>query len=396
MLKPMATFDELFPADTVFAPRSSGEQMRWVFDDAESRVDTATGYTIAVMGGMPLICHESVAMPVAIDFFHRAGIDLPGRLLTYRSREEFAQLARECVERGQRLAYAYPPLPELGEADGLLNSVALYNWLNDKQNLDALVPTEFLAERASLLPSELEHLSGVFPEQAIFVKACHPGASGAGTDVRYCLDSVARNDAVDWLASRAEILSCVRVEREVLLEHSWCLNLSILDEGVRYLGAAIQLFSSPAKQSGSRIDMANPPPVEAIELARQIAEGAASLGYRGIVGFDIGLANDGRLVVFDLNFRIAASTPLVLLHDAACSRLGATISQTWSARPDMPLEQALARVACFADAGAFVPFRLVQTSELSGGGCSITGMLVGKSILEIEELAKEMQSSLVD
>lgn len=393
MLKPGATFDQLFPADTVFAPRSSGEQMRWVFDDAESRVDVATGYTVAVMGCMPLICHESVATPTAIDFFRRVGIALPGELLSYRGRDEFVELARQSIGRGQRLAYVYPPLPELGETAGLLNPVALYNWLNDKKNLDALVPAEFLAERAILSPGELECVAGVFPGQPVFIKACHPGASGAGTDVRYCVDPASRDDAVRWLASNAPRLSGVRIEREVRPEHAWCLNLSILDEGVRYLGAAIQLFSSPGKQSGSLVDSAAPPPPAAVEVARRVAAGAASRGYRGIVGFDVGVTKEGRVVVFDLNFRIAASTPLVLFHDAACRRVGATLSQSWHGQAAMPLAAALSRVAPFADAGSFVPFRLTEATP-PAGECSITGMIVGKSRLEIEALTTAMRSAL--
>ncbi len=393
MLKPSASFFDLFPSETVFAPRSTAAQMRWVFEDAETRLDAGTGLTMAVMGAMPLICHSSVATKAGQNFFRHAGVELPENLHTYDCESDFLGLVTAFVQQGKRLAYIYPPVPELINSPALLNSVEMYNWLNDKSNLETLVPETYLPESAVYPATEMDGLLSVFPGASVFIKACHPGASGAGTDVWYCAGVTDREAALAWLTARRDGLSGVRVEREVRLDHCWCLNLAIRDHDVCYLGAAEQLFSSQGKQSGSRIDVANPPPESAIGVARNIAELAREHGYRGIVGFDIGVSPHGGVYVFDLNFRMAASTPMVLMHESACRRIDATVSQSWTIRISGSLEDHLVRLAPYAEEGRFVPFRL---SESSGGcgDCTISGMVVGNAVPDIDVLAQEITHAL--
>jgi hypothetical protein len=368
--------------------------MRWVCDDPAVRVDTVTGFPMTVMGKMPLLCHSPAVTAVAFDFFRHAGVPTPAFLQTFDSEVQFIELANACLRDGKRLAYIYPPPRALENAPGLLNSLPLYKWLNDKKNLTSLVPPRYLAPRELLTVEHATRALTVFPGEAVFVKACHSGGSGGGTDVRYCPDSASRAEAVDWITSRSEGLSGVLVEQEIELRPCWCLNLSILDSGARYLGAATQLFSEPGMQSGSRIDSDDLPPSHAIEVARLVAERAGTLGYRGIVGFDIGVTSDDRVHVFDLNFRIVGSTPLVLLHESAVSRAGGRISESWYGQAKGHLGDILTRFRGLAESGRFVPWRLYDATEATEGHSLIAGMLVARTEGDINSLIAQMQAAL--
>ncbi|MDD5364040.1 MAG: hypothetical protein PHR30_01765 [Gallionellaceae bacterium] len=390
-LRPTAGLDALFPPGTVLAPRTSLDHMRWVYGEPY-RPDSATGFTMAVMGDMPLICHRATATPEGLEFFRRCGIQPPARLDVYADEAEFIAAARDHLRHGKRLAYIYPPLAELDREPGLLVPPPLYGWLNDKTSLADLVDDCWRPAYRYLRPADLHRLPDALPDRVVFVKACHAGASGSGTDVRHCPDAVSREAAIAWLAPRLGELSGVLVEEAVPVRTCWCLNLTVLDHGVRYLGAAAQLFSAPALQSGSLIDPDDLPPERVVAIALAIAERSRMLGYRGIAGFDVGITPDGRPCVFDLNFRLAASTPLVLLHAPATARIGARVSLSWHGKIKGSLAAALEVVAPDADAGRFVPFRLYEATAASDGDCLVTGMVVADSAQAAEDLAAEMHA----
>lgn len=392
---PVAVFSQLFPSRTVFAPRSTFYHVRWVYDDA-FRLDTLTGTTLAIMGDMPLICHQNAATPLIMDFFRKAGMEPASNIVTYETEEEAVTLAREYISRGEKLVYAYPPQAALAASDGLLIPLSLYNWLNDKANLAHLVDGDYLP-RYQIVPTDrLSQLHDLLTGQPVFIKACHPGASGSGKDVLYCPDAASRTAALEWLACRIDGLSGVRIEEAVEIDSCWCLNLAILESDIRYLGAATQLFSEPAKQCGSRIDPDDLPPDSVVAIALAIAEHARSMGYRGIAGFDIGVTSAGQPFVFDLNFRVAGSTPQVLLHEAAVRRVGARISQSWNKMVKGELATALERISNFSRCGKFVPTRLYEATPATGGRSLVTGMVVAPTLTEVESIIADMQAALKD
>lgn len=389
-------FEKIFPEGTFLALRTSMEMVYRVFK-GDFRLDAVTGNTITIMGNMPLICSENVASPLILDFLKRSGLKTPANLLTYKDQEQAVDLARGLFRRGLRLAYAYPPPSELHTEELLLVPVPLYNWLNDKTNLGSLVEPGFLPPHLILGKGCSSIPQDIFPGSRLFVKACFPGACGAGNDVLYCPDNESRQSIMgEWVSAKREGISCIRVEKALDIEKCWCLNLVIDENGSRYLGSAIQLFGSPAKQRGSRIDPENVPPDPAVTLALSIAERARCLGYRGVAGFDIGVDEDETPFVFDLNFRMVSCTPQVLLHNAAVERVDARISESWSFFVTGALEPALDRISCFAEKGHFIPIRLYEGTFLSGGRSLITGIAVANTLEEIEWISFRMKSILGD
>ena len=111
------------------------------------------------------------------------------------------------------------------------------------------------------------------------------------------------------------------VEEYLDLVENWCVHFCVeAIGGPRLLGATEQIISATGAYGGSRVGGTVLPPAAA-ELCQAVAERARELGFIGYCGIDTGLTSSGELRVFDLNFRINASTPpLLVLNAIAASR----------------------------------------------------------------------------
>ena len=91
---------------------------------------------------------------------------------------------------------------------------------------------------------------------------------------------------------------------------------------VRFLGFADQDVTAEGKHRGNWIALGSSLPKSVIEVAAQPVRRAAALGYRGIAGIDVALTPPGETYVLDLNFRVNASTPAILLAPAIAEKRG--------------------------------------------------------------------------
>ena len=394
-VRPSTNFSELYPPQTVFAPRSTWDVLQMI-QNQPFQVDSMTGVTVAVMGDMPLVCHQNTVTPLILDFFREAGLEPPARIDTYETEEEAVTIARKHCESGKKLAYVYQPPPSLRDNGSLLVPVSLYTYLNDKFNLARLVESEYQPRHQLLSADRLDELFDFLPGREIFIKACRDGGNGAGRDVYYCPDAACRKDTAELLHLQKEVLTGVRLEEAADVDDCWCLSFAAGKSGIRYLGAATQLFDRPAKQTGSRIDPESLPPDFIVAIAAQIARRGNRMGYQGIAGFDIGLSPSGQAFVFDLNFRLCASTPQVLLHEAAAARAGARISQSWSRICKVALAPVLERIRRYSQESVFVPIRLYEATVASGGQSVITGMVLGETLADIENIKAGMDAAIDD
>ncbi len=393
-IRPLFTLAELFPQNTVMFPRTTVEKMRWV-GFSEFQLDGITAVPISIAGTMPLICHHNAMILEIIDFFRLAGIHLEGECLLYNSADEAIELAKEWSALDKQITYYYPPPEEIFNDNNLVVTEALYNWLNDKANIDIFCGMEYLPRHASFMPDELSNIFDFLPHQPIYAKLCHPGVTGGGIDVYYCPYQSQRDAFIEWVSGRPPGWTSVRIEEGIQVRESWCLNLFISLSEVRYLGAAIQLFNSPASQSGSLIDPAIQPSDATIELAKDIAKRAGLMGYVGIAGFDIGEDINGKPYVFDLNFRPAACTPQVLFHPSATQRIDCNISMSWKKHVQESLIPVMRKLEEFVRKGQLVPLSLFERTSASVPS-RVYGMLIASSREEIYKLESEINQSLAE
>jgi hypothetical protein len=175
------------------------------------------------------------------------------------------------------------------------------------------VGAEGAPRRRSISPAEVATL-GV--GEAWVLKVCSDDSSGGGYGV-YVHQAGSPIAQPSFVRPDAELI----VEEHLDLVENWCVHFCVEAIGApRLLGATEQLISATGAYGGSRVG-GTVLPQAAAELCQAVAERARELGFIGYCGIDTGLTSAGQLKVFDLNFRINASTPpLLVLNALAASR----------------------------------------------------------------------------
>lgn len=391
-LAPVIPTDGLYPADAAFMARTNLFETRMLGYKALG-LDTVTAHLAGLLNGRTAIRHEGGGGEEVFAIYRRAGIEVKEETLIYRTPEDADAFADALIAQGKRLFSPYPLPADRFPDKGLLVPPTLWRFLNAKINLDAIVPPEFLPERETLSCKELASFE---PPRPLFLKAAGDDATGWGYAVHPCHDRVTFDNARRWFAEHRDSVSDVLVEEWADVSICWCAGIAISDNDTLCFGGAEQIFSSPAKQSGSIIDPEYIFPEEGRSLAVQVGETARRLGYRGIAGLDIGLRNDGRLIVFDPNFRVNSSTAQLLFHDSAVTRTGHSVTCSFNAEPSCAYSKLAVRLEAPIWDGWFVPTRLFNGEKhpLSMGKHLVTGFVLGHNRIESEDAAKSLKGDL--
>ena len=120
------------------------------------------------------------------------------------------------------------------------------------------------------------------------------------------------------------------------------------------------------------------------------------MGFIGVAGLDIGRIADGRLIVFDPNFRFNACTQQILLHNAATERAGLTVSRSVVADVSLSVRSLIKRLQSAVEDGWFVPTRIVDRSILSNekGKSILNGFVLGSDRLDADRNARLLDQFL--
>ena len=375
MSQPLIPIDSRLPDDAAFMARTELSQLRRL-GMREMNLDTITGHLLGVLGQRPSVRHQSCVTEEILGLLTSAGLQIEEDIRIYRDPDEAERLADDLVAEGFRLFGPYPLREGRFAPEAQLVSANLWRALNSKRNLADLVPPEHLAPRHILSWETLPQL----PPCGVYLKFAGAEATGSGFCVRHCPDKESFARALDWFRDEG-CTDDLLVEHAVDTVATWCANVVVTPEATHYLGAAGQVLSAPGQQSGSIIDPKNPLPEAGANLAICIGEAARSRGFLGVAGFDIGLASDGRLLVFDPNFRFNACTGQILLHSSAASRAGLSVSLSFNLTSELSMQSVMRRLAGPIADGWLVPTRLVDGRLLPDGAPSVTctGFVLGKS-----------------
>jgi len=391
-LVPKLSSDQLFPPEAAYMARTDLFETR-MLGYVPAQLDTVTGLLQGFLNGRCAIRHEAGVGPEVQAIFRRAGLVVEEETLVYRTLAEAESLAEDLVARGKRLFWPYPlPKGRYPETAHLVPT-DLYRSLNAKRTLGDLVPLEHLARRCVL---SHESLAAFEPSSPVFLKSAGDAATGWGHAVRYCPDRATFAEAREWMAAHLESVPSVIVEEAMDLACCWCAGLAVLESGATCFGGAEQLFSAPGQQLGSILDPEKPFPGEALDLAVRVGEAARSRGFRGLAGLDIGLTLEGRLIVFDPNFRFNSSSSQLLLHDSAASRAGLGASRSFQACPGGSFQGVAEALMAPIDEGWFVPTRCFNGEKhpLVEGRHTITGLVLGRDRAGAEAAVARLMGQL--
>jgi len=275
--------------------------------------DAYTGPIVAIAGETPVICSAGVASPCGLDLLSAAGVPVSREIRTYRTREEFGRLVGDVVGNGERLLCQHVHDEDEVPAEACLVAPSLLRYLNNKANLPAIVGADGAPKRTSITAAQVGALA---VDESWVLKVCSDDSSGGGYGVH-----VHRAGSAIMQPAFVQPGADLIVEEYLDLVENWCVHFCVEAIGApRLIGATEQLISDTGAYGGSRVGGTVLPPAAA-QLCQAVVERARKLGFIGYCGIDTGLTSCGEVKVFDLNFRINASTPpLLVLNAIAASR----------------------------------------------------------------------------
>ena len=393
-LSPSVLTDLLYPTDAVYMARTDLLETK-MLGYTPLLLDTVTAMLVGLLNGRTAIRHECGAGKEIFDIYRYAGIQIDEETLTYRSADEAEALADDLLVQGKRLFSPYPLRSGRFPDCGQIVSPELYCALNAKINLKRLAPSEFLPKRQILSHKEFADFT---PPGPVFLKAGSDAATGWGFAVQPCRNISDLKTARQWFAKHRESIPTILVEEWIDVLTCWCAGIVVGEDGTICFGGAEQVFSSPARQSGSVIDPENAFPEIGRKLATRIGEAARQQGFRGIAGLDIGLKTDGKLVVFDPNFRFNSSSTQLLFHDSATCRSSFPVSYSFHATPHGKFKVLTNRLKKAIDHGRFVPTRLFNGEQHphANGTHVVTGFVLGENLKAAEAVVKSLRHDLED
>jgi hypothetical protein len=354
--------------------------------------DGLTGAQLAVAGSMPVICSAGVATRVGLELLAAAGHPVSGELRTYRDEWEYRALIASAVDAGERLVLQHVHPEQDVPRSRYWISRDLLSFLNNKGNLAALVDSRHVPDRrlvaASALPGALV---GPFPPTV--VKAATNRSSGGGYGVVLCRDP----RVLDLPQPAFGGCERVVVEEHLKLVSNWCLHYCATGSAaVTYLGATEQVVDERGRYLGGWLHRDVRPDPEIVTVCTSVVERAVAMGYHGFCGLDAGRTEEGRVVVFDLNFRVNGSTPPLLLFNAlegAGARCVCGRWQSWS------YEGSLCRladiIATMVQSRRLLPIASYspEATRNGPGRAVVWGLMLGEDPDEIDDSNRALRAA---
>jgi hypothetical protein len=376
-LQPAITLAEIYPPETIFCVRGSYRGYGW-YDPAPISWDRMTASSLTLAGTATTICARAAATERGLQLLESAGLPPSGPLLTYGDAEEFAAHIKAATLQQRNFAYQMAHAPRERPTASYYVPRRLLTYLNNKGNLAAMVPDEYVPQRITLAVDELIRAKSCFGRFPIVLKAVSPMPSGSALAVRIarCQD--------DLLLAQQRFAHCDEVVAEEFLEirQNFCLNFATTPSGTRYLGASQQVTDRDGGYFGNWLEPKIQPPAEAIQVGWEIMRRATNRGYHGPAGFDMTIDSLQKIRVIDLNFRLNGSTAALVWHEA----INRQFKKEWIGRVlrlNMrgPLADFEPAITDAIKAGILLPLGFFDTAAYDplAADSSVTALVLGNS-----------------
>lgn len=386
-LRPALTMSDIYGPGLILFPRAHDAACDWL-PNGPHMLDSLTGGQLAIAGDMPVVCSAGFKSRAGLELMALAGLEPAPHRIHYRAGEAFAALF--AGDGKLVVQHAFPD--GVWPADRFWIDPALLRRLNNKARLGELVRAENIPARKVV---DRADYFGSTPRLPVVIKIVSDQSNGGGLGVAVC------TTAAEWRAAAQIFANCDQVVVESFLDiaRNPCLNFVVMPAGeVRYLGFADQDVTSGGKHRGNWMALGASLPESVIEVAAEPVRRAAGLGYRGIAGIDLALTRDRKTYVLDLNFRVNASTPAILLAPAiAEKRVDGVMHFRRIGGPRRAQDLATA-LTPHVEGGRIVPLNLF---DAHGAGypdvaASAQVLVVGDSREDVQRIEAELASAGID
>lgn len=391
-LRPALTMSDIYGPGHLSFPRAHDAACDWL-PNGPHILDSLTGGQLAIAGGMPVVCSEGFNSPAGLELMASAGLEPAPHRVHYRAGEELAALSGALSACDGKLVVQHAFPDGALSADRFWIDPLLLRRLNNKALLGELVRADNVLRRETV--DRADYFEAAEPRLPMVIKVVSDQSNGGGSGVAVC------RTAEDWRGAARRFAGCetVVVEAFVEIARNPCLNFAVMPAGdVRFLGFADQDVTAEGKHRGNWIALGSSLPKSVIEVAAQPVRRAAALGYRGIAGIDVALTPPGETYVLDLNFRVNASTPAILLAPAIAEKRGGGVMHFRRiAGPDRADDLAAALTPHVED-GRIVPLNLfdARAAGYPGIAASAQVIVIGDSREDVLSIEAELASAGID
>jgi hypothetical protein len=388
-LRPVLSPDALLPRDAAYVARTDLGTTA-MLGYRPLNIEAVTTLLIGLLGDRPALRHLSGASDEILRMLEAAGLPVEADMRRYATPAHADAETERLIAEGFRMFSPYPlPRGRWPDASQLVPA-DLWHALNAKDRLEEIVPADNLPRREKL---DLAAARARAFDGPVWVKAGGGAVTGWGFAVRQARDAAAYRAAVEEVAAMPGADGVI-VEEHVEVDTCWGVQLGITDDGTAWAGASEQIFTGPGQIAGSLVDPANPFPDPALALA--IGDAAQARGFRGMAGLDIGRAADGRLMVFDPNFRFTSATTQVMFSPAASARSGLPVTLSADVQTPLPMAETIRRLAGPVAEAWFVPTRLLDAALLpeAVGHSRVSGFTLGQDRAGAEAALARLRANL--
>ena len=382
VLKPAATFSEIFGKTAVFTGRSSPNASRWLPKD-EMALDALSAAQLVIVGDMITVCAASASTSEGIGLLRDAGFRIQAHLYRYRNAADYLELLKRLCAEGKSVVMQHVHAQADLLHESCLVKPQVLSFINNKANLACFAKNEYLPTRKIVQINDSENIKKTM-RLPVVIKAVTDESTGGGVDVRIC------RGETDLRAAAAYFYDCpsVVVEDYLDIQRNLCLNYFIDKEGgIVYLGFAEQVSDDEGRYQGNWIEDSSC--ADGIVAAgREVAGRAFESGYYGFMGMDVAVLADERFKIFDLNFRANGSTPALLYAESirACLNISVMRFRRFTGTGDY--RQMLKTVYQAMDEKIFLPLASCDPSAGAYGDKHpvINGLILGNTRQEVLEM----------
>lgn len=390
-IKPALTLYDIYGPGLIFNQRASYKNMKWLPDLVSQHSDTGRLLTIA--GKMPILCHSGVTDPFSLSILQEFGLPLATNLHVYYDKKSYYEKLNEFSQStDEKVVINFPHLPEELNYEKYWIKPALISYLNNKGNLEDLVPNQNLARRKVLPISDFLQEKN-FPFHLPFVvKAATNEPSGGGIEVVICKS----NEDLQYAKQLFNSCHFVVLEELISIRRNYCVQFAQTYKGdLIYLGAAEQIIKEGKYKGNWIIKEDKQFSEEIIQLGKQIMEMAVSLGYYGIAGLDIVIDEDNRIIAIDLNFRMNASTIALLLKENIMESLQVNTLKIRAFKTFVTLDKFESSIRSFIGQDKLLPLSIYKPSKINSDEPIIMySIIAGNSKKEVNKIEQQLQDQL--